>query len=529
MLLLLTTLGEKIRNQDEKWGLFWCNLLHDIIFEEIEKLEVNRHLKKLCEEEYLFPDGKRKKVSLSTLRRKLNQYRSSGFKGLFRMRRKDQGKVRSFDQEIIDKAVELKKDQPFRSDDAINRFLKDEFGKSIPKSTLYRHLRLNGATKLKLGISKKKVRKRWTRNHTHDLWVGDFEEGPYVLVDGEVLPTYLSLFVDCYSRYVVEARYYLRQNLDVLMDSLLRAWAIHGASNGLYLDQAKVYLSNALKAACYQLSIKLLHRARGDPPPGGIVERVFGTTQNQFEAEVRASDILTLDELNKGFSAYLEVVYHSNIHSETGQPPKERYQHGLREIRHVDMSDAIRFFMSEVGRTVDKIFSDVRVENRYFRVSPKLRGDKVKVKYDPFADMQKVFIYSLHDEYLGEGKLYNREYGDDTEKPHIQGKSKYNYIKLLNEKHEKILNDRSKGIDYRKVFSQRKFSFSAFAQKLAILMGKKGGLTIFRADELEILKKTYNRFGKLNEPMLIQAWEKASEKNIPHLIYQLQIINDQRR
>jgi hypothetical protein len=32
---------------------------------------------------------------------------------------------------------------------------------------------------------RKPVRKRWTREHTHDLWVGDFEEGPYVLVDGE--------------------------------------------------------------------------------------------------------------------------------------------------------------------------------------------------------------------------------------------------------------------------------------------------------------------------------------------------------
>jgi hypothetical protein len=41
------------------------------------------------------------------------------------------------------------------------------------------------------------------------LWVGDFEEGPYVLVDGEVLPTYLCLFIDCHSRYVVEGRYYL--------------------------------------------------------------------------------------------------------------------------------------------------------------------------------------------------------------------------------------------------------------------------------------------------------------------------------
>ena len=36
------------------------------------------------------------------------------------------------------------------------------------------------------------------------------------------MPTHLSAFIDCHSRYVVEARYYLRENLDILIDSLLR-------------------------------------------------------------------------------------------------------------------------------------------------------------------------------------------------------------------------------------------------------------------------------------------------------------------
>jgi len=99
----------------------------------------------------------------------------------------------------------------------------------------------------KLGAVTTPVRKRWSREHTHDLWVGDFEEGPYVLVDGEAVATYLSAFIDCHSRYVVEARYYLRQNLDILIDSLLRAWAVHGACKQLYLDNAKVYHANALK------------------------------------------------------------------------------------------------------------------------------------------------------------------------------------------------------------------------------------------------------------------------------------------
>jgi len=519
--------GDRMKEKDEKWSLFWCNLLHEIIFDEVAEKEINRHLQEICQKEYLFPNGKRKTPSLSTLRRKLKKYRNGGLAMLARQSRLDRGKPRSVSSEIIDKAVEIKSEQPCRSDDAINRFLNAEYGKTIPRSTLYRHLKLNGATKIKLGVSKQKVRKRWTRDHTHDLWVGDFEEGPYVFVDGEVLPTYLCLFIDCYSRYVVEGRYYLRQSLPILEDSLIRAWMVHGASNDLYVDHAKVYESNALKLACYSIPIKLLHRAKGDPPPGGLIERFFGTAQTQFEAEVRAGDILTLNELNQGFTAYLEVAYHPRIHSETGQPPKERYQHGLKAIRHVDMDDAINFFVKKDISRVNEDFSDVRIDNRYYRVNKTLRGDKVQVKYDPFSDRQNVLIYSLNDEYLCKGELYEREYGDDTDISAKPAKPRHDYIELLKQEHARQLDERSKGIDYRKIISQRAWSFTAFAQKLSKLMGRKGGLGAFNAREYEMLKKAYNRFPKLNEPMLVKAWEKAVQKTIPYMVYELQQINTQ--
>jgi len=517
-----------MRSNDEKWGLFWCGLLHEIIFEELDGEPVNRCLASLSKKEFLFPNGKRKKPSLSTLRRKLRQFKQDGFSSLARKRRSDCGRPRAIAPEIIARAVELKKEQPFRSDDALNRFLDVEFGKTIPKSTLYRHLKLKGATKIKLDVTKRKVRKRWTRDQTHDLWVGDFEEGPFVFVNGEVLPTHLSLFIDCHSRYVVEGRYYLRQNLDILIDSLLRAWSVHGTSKELYVDNAKVYHANALKAACYSLNINLLHRAPRDPPPGGLVERIFGTCQSQFEAEVRAGDILSLEELNTAFVAYLEVAYHPKIHSETGQAPKERYERALTVIRHVNLSDAAQYFMKKEFRTVDKDFSDIRLNRRFYRVDRRLRRDKVQVHYDPFTDMSKVWIYSLNDEYLGQGVLYQRDYGDDAPTPE-KAKPKNNYLELLKQRHAEQLREQSRGIDFRKVVSQRSWPFAAFVQKLSKLMGRKEGLAAFSSEEYEILKKNYDRIACLNESMLLEAWEKAEKKTIPHLVYQLQNIKQREK
>ncbi len=231
----------------------------------------------------MFPDGRLGKPSVSTLRRKLNRFNNGGFEALFRKPRSDVGMSRKTAPDIIAAAIELKKEQPYRSDRTINHFLQERYDSVVPRSTLYRHLKQAGATRIKLGVSKMKIRKRIVKDHTHDLWVGDFEEGPYVIEHGEVLPTYLCAFIDHYSRYVVDARYYLRQSLDILVDSWMHALGEHGAPFILYVDNAKVYHSIGLRTACYQLKIRLKHRPKGEPETGGVIERFFETAQSGFE------------------------------------------------------------------------------------------------------------------------------------------------------------------------------------------------------------------------------------------------------
>lgn len=511
-----------MKDNDQKWALFWCSLLKPVIFEEIESREVNRYLKKLAGEEVVFPDGQKKCPSVSTLRRKLNLYCKGGFKALARKSRSDRGHSRVYDQKVIKEAVEIKCDLPSRSQVTINKFLEALHSTTVPKSTLYWHLKQAGATKVKLGVGKKKVRKRWTRDRTHALWVGDFEEGPYVFYGKDVVPTHLCGFIDCHSRYIVEGRYYYRQNLDILIDSLLRAFDTHGAPLELYVDQAKVFQANALKSACYELHIHHISRAAGDPPGGGLVEKFFGTVQTQFEAEVRHGQILSLEKLNRSFSAWLEESYHNEVNSETGQSPQERYDEGLTVIRSVDSNAVLQYFMRREQRTVHPDFSDVRLNNRFYRVDKRLRKDKVEVRYDPFSPMDTVLIYSVKGEYLGKGMLHNREEGEEPTPPAGEKKQKYNYLELLIQQHEEKLRKNAQGIDFRRTVSKRKWAFIDFAVTFAKLLGRKGGITEFSTQELETLKKTYNRLPKITKPLLVEAVEGAQEKSILAIVYQLQ-------
>jgi transposase InsO family protein len=505
----------------EKWAIFWCDLLSPVIYGDIEPELTNRFLKATANEKILFPDGRLGNPSLSTLRRKLNRYQQAGFDALSRKDRSDRGKSRNIAADIIGKAIELKKEQPFRSPDIINRLLKEMYGVTVARSTLYRHLKQANATRIKLGVLRKKVRKRFTRNHTHDLWVGDFEDGPYVLENGQVVPTYLSAFIDCHSRYVVEARYYFRQNLDVLIDSLIRALATHGAPLQLYVDRAKIYLANALRAACYRLNIKLLHRPAKDPPAGGLIERLIQTIQMQLEAEIRAGDILTLQQLNRCLSAWLAVSYHKSIHSETKQPPELRYQSGLTVIRSVDMAKVMESFMQSVARTVNKTFSDVQLDKRFYRVDSKLRGDRVQVKYDPFSSWDTVHIYSLGGQYLTTGTLHDRSSIIAAQPEQMPTKPKHSYTKLLIRQHKQMLAQQTGSIDYRKVVQPRPWPFHEFAKTVAQLMGKKAGLTDLSAGELEALKKVYNQSLAINRQILKRAFEKALYPTVPYIIREL--------
>jgi len=102
------------RNEDE-WTVFWCSLLGPMLLDEVSSGERRRFLQALSQREVLLPSGKRKRISLSTLRRKVRQFRQHKVAGLRRRVRQDRGQSRQARQALIARAIELKRQQPRRS------------------------------------------------------------------------------------------------------------------------------------------------------------------------------------------------------------------------------------------------------------------------------------------------------------------------------------------------------------------------------------------------------------------------------
>jgi len=224
------------------------------------------------------------------------------------------------------------------------------------------------------------------------------------------------------------------------------------------------------------------------------------------------------------------MAYHNQIHSEIKTTPKKQMEAGRHCIHKVDINEVLSAFMKKIERTVNKTFSDVRINNRYFKVDPQLRGDKVLVGIDPFSKLATVEIYSLKGPYLGLGTRHFRETENGVHTPiKFQEKPKHSYLEQLKREHRQQLKEQTRGIDFRKAVQNRPWSFQEFAKTIANLLGIKGGLSAFNTDQLEALKKVFNQSLLINKSMVTQAFDNASEKSLPYFIYELKQIIKQNK
>jgi putative transposase len=103
-------------------------------------------------------------------------------------------------------------------------------------------------------------------------------------------------------------------------------------------------------------------------------------SSDQFLVEI--DDGVELAELNRLFSAWLEVVYHRRVHSETGQTPLERFDTAGAPPLPTPALLREAFLWSQ-ERTVTKT-ATVSLHGNQYAVDAALVGRKVELVFDPF-------------------------------------------------------------------------------------------------------------------------------------------------
>lgn len=150
-------------------------------------------------------------------------------------------------------------------------------------------------------------------------------------------------------------------------------------------------MSSQLSRACAVLGVKLIHASPRAATTKGKIERYFRTVRDQFLVEI--DDGVDLAELNRLFSAWLEVVYHRRVHTETGQTPLERFDSAGAPPLPTPALLREAFLWSQ-ERTVTKTATVSLHGNRY-EVDPALAGRKVELIFDPF-DLTRIEVRYQH-------------------------------------------------------------------------------------------------------------------------------------
>ncbi len=352
--------------------------------------------KQLADKVWNASDGEPFKISEETIRTWIRRYRLHGLDGLMDKRRPRRG-VQALSNDVIDTACKLKEEVPQRTLDRIIQIMEGldmvEVG-VVKRSTLHRALQARGLSRSPT-IPDDEDLDRFEAAAANDLWQSDMLAGPWLpdpARPGHVRRSWLYAFIDDHSRLLLSGQFYFKGDLPALELVFRRALQQYGVCRRVYYDNGKVYRSIHMKQIVATLGMQRTVFTRSYRPMGhGKIEAWNRFAKRNFIAEVVASKIQTLAELNEAFTAWVVQEYNQRVHGETGEKPIDRWRAGIEAVRYAD-EEAMRVaFLWKERRKADKS-GILSLHSVKYQVGPELAGKYVDVRYDP-EDLLEVEIH----------------------------------------------------------------------------------------------------------------------------------------
>lgn len=333
----------------------------------------------------LLPHGK---VGLRTLERYLKDYEQGGIGAL-----KPQIRIRAtiIPKEYLEAACELKRENLSRSILTIITML-EQSGR-VPKgvlkpSTIYDYFAKQNLTRPTMG-KKSGVYTRYGASYRGEILQGDTHytlKLPDPSRPDRERQVFLFAWLDDYSR-LVYGRFYWKEQLPALEDSLMKWIILYGVPESIYCDNGAVYSSHHLRNICAALGIQLHHSKPYRPQGKGKIEKFFRLVESSFKSEVellvKQEKLTQLTDLNNLLAIWLDRFYNRKIHSATKQTPVGRFESCTRPLKKPLLDTIHEAFLWKEERTVSPT-GLISLDTNEFEVDPFLCGKKVAVRFDPY-------------------------------------------------------------------------------------------------------------------------------------------------
>jgi putative transposase len=368
-------------------ALWRFGLISPLLHCSNDGVSLHNELEKLSKNTFYTPKGIPKKYAANTFRDWLYRYRKYGLDGLMGKEREDKGST-LISKPLQDKFVALRGDFPNRTTKRLLKVLENSSswnGKSPSPIAFYRFAARNNL-KRNPSASPDSV-SPFEFEDFGDMWMADFMYGPKLVQGTKRIQTYLHAILDDTTRYIVQAKFHLSQDTEVLISDLMLAIQRFGLCRRFYTDNGAAYRSIHLKQVAAKLGIHLPHTPAYKPRGRGKCERFFRTVRDQYTCGLKPN---SLDELNNGFEEWLSQ-YHNTIHSSLAQSPLNQRllkDNGLKQLSEAQNIEAL--FRMEIEK---KIYSNgcVRLKNKQYEIKQGLPGQTIKVFYIPW-DMSVIYF-----------------------------------------------------------------------------------------------------------------------------------------
>ncbi len=367
-------------------ALFRYGVIADVFHLDPKKRQLTARLREKAEIDYAIPGSFRRHIAAETMRDWLKAYRRGGFEALQPKPRSDRGETRAIDQAVADLLCEIKEENhaltvPHVIASARERGLTTEI--VLAPSTVHRLLSRRGLMNRPAGNGDSKDHRRFTFEHTNQLWMSDVMHGPAVVLDGRRKhKTYLIAFIDDASRVVPFAVFAFSENVAAFLPALEQALRRRGIPERLYVDNGSAFRSHQLALVCAKLGITLIHARPYQPQGKGKMERWFRSVRLQLLPRLTEADVTSLAAINRRLWAWVEGEYHQTPHKGLGGlTPFDRWATSTANIRLAG-ADLAEHFLFEQRRRVQKDRT-VSLLGVAYEVDASLVGETVTLRYDP--------------------------------------------------------------------------------------------------------------------------------------------------
>ena len=359
-------------------GLFRYALIREAADPALSTRQRGAMVRELAATEHTGPFGQRVQFSRATIDRWIRTWRRGGFDALVPSARYAEPRTQAA---VLELAAALKREVPARTAAQVGAILSAHAGAAPSARTLQRHfVRLELNTRPD-GMAPRAFG-RFEAAAPNERWTGDALHGP--VIGGR--KTYLFAFIDDHSRAVVGYRWGHSEDTVRLEAALRAGLAARGIPQTVYVDNGSAFVSAPLLRALASLGIRLTHSKPREPAGRGKIERFFRTVREQFLVELEVPGALDavgdLARLNVLFAAWVETVYHARVHSETGEPPLERFLAPGPPTLPTPAALHEAFLWS-ARRTVTKT-ATFSLHGNTYEVDASLVGRRIEAVFDPF-------------------------------------------------------------------------------------------------------------------------------------------------